>query len=101
MGLSRTVAPAFSLLIVCASGWAQTAQIQGTIQDSSGALVPAATVKVTQTDTGAVRSTASGADGSYVLANLPIGPGSPRIRWFSMTWPTLVVAVSTIPAFAC
>jgi Carboxypeptidase regulatory-like domain/TonB dependent receptor/TonB-dependent Receptor Plug Domain len=74
MVVSRIVPPAFSLLILCASGWAQTAQIQGTVQDSSGASVPAATVKVTQTDTGALRSTISSGDGSYILANLPVGP---------------------------
>src|SRR5215471_21311131 len=55
--------------------WAQTtAQIQGTIQDVSGSAVPGANVKATQTDTGAVRTTISDTDGTYVLANLPIGP---------------------------
>ena len=55
--------------------WAQTtAQIQGTIQDVSGSAVPGASVKATQTDTGAVRTTISNTDGTYVLANLPIGP---------------------------
>src|SRR5262245_13900175 len=51
-----------------------TAQIQGSVQDASGAAVPGADVKVTQTDTGAVRTTTSGADGRYVLPNLPVGP---------------------------
>ena len=36
--------------------------------------MPAAEVKVTQTDTGLVRATQTGADGSYVLPNLPVGP---------------------------
>ena len=57
--------------------WAQAqgaAQIQGTIQDASGSAVPGAEVKATQTDTGIVRTTVSGNDGSYVLPNLPIGP---------------------------
>ena len=51
-----------------------TAQIQGSVQDASGAAVPGAEVKATQTQTGALRTVTSGADGGYVLANLPIGP---------------------------
>ena len=51
-----------------------TAQIHGTIQDAFGAAVPGAEVKTTQTDTGFSRIVVSGADGSYVLTNLPIGP---------------------------
>jgi len=55
--------------------WAQsTAQIQGTVLDSTGSAVPGADVKATQTQTGAVRNVTSGADGTYVLSNLPIGP---------------------------
>jgi hypothetical protein len=55
--------------------WAQsTAQIHGSVQDSSGAAVPSAEIKATQTDTGFTRTVTSGADGGYVLTNLPIGP---------------------------
>jgi carboxypeptidase family protein len=53
---------------------ASTAQINGTVRDSSGLAVPGAAIKVTQTATGAVRTVASGTDGGYVLANLAIGP---------------------------
>src|SRR5215467_6464414 len=64
----------FLVALSCAL-WAQsTAQIQGSIQDASGSAVPGANVKATQTETGAVRATISDADGTYVLANLPIGP---------------------------
>src|SRR5690348_18359728 len=65
------------LLAVLSSclAWGQaTSQIQGTVHDETGASVPAAEVKATQTDTGISRSVQSAADGSYVLANLPIGP---------------------------
>jgi len=48
--------------------------MHGTVQDSSGSAVPGADVKATQTGTAAVRSTTSGADGSWVLTNLPVGP---------------------------
>ena len=42
--------------------------------DASGAAVPGAEIKATQTDTGITRTTATGASGDYVLANLPVGP---------------------------
>lgn len=66
------------LLLLCAVAvWGQSqnlSQIQGTIQDASGAPVPDAQVTATQTDTGVARTTNSGSDGTYVLPNLPIGP---------------------------
>ena len=51
-----------------------TSQIQGIVKDASGSAVPAADIKAIQTDTNLTRSTTSTADGTYVLANLPIGP---------------------------
>ena len=56
--------------------WGQgtTAQINGTVKDSSGLGVPGAAIKVTQTATGLVRTTSSNQDGLYTFANLPIGP---------------------------
>src|SRR5579883_2543969 len=53
---------------------ASTSQIQGVVQDASGLPVQGAVVKVTQTDTGVVRSATSSADGTYILPNLPVGP---------------------------
>jgi len=62
------------LCLISTPLWAQsTAQIHGTIRDSSGSVVPGAEVKATQTATGAVRVTTSGTDGGYVLAALPVG----------------------------
>ncbi|MBZ5601424.1 MAG: TonB-dependent receptor [Acidobacteriia bacterium] len=64
-------------LCLCAGVWAQavsTSQISGVVQDSTGLVVPGATVTVTQTATGLTRTTTSGGDGSYVLPNLPVGP---------------------------
>jgi Carboxypeptidase regulatory-like domain len=62
-------------IMFCAAGRAQsTAQMHGTVQDSSGSGVPGAEVKATQLSTGLVRTTVSGADGSWVLTNLPLGP---------------------------
>src|SRR5579871_6063762 len=51
-----------------------TSQISGTVRDSSGLAVFGATVQVTQSDTGAVRTVTTAADGAFVLASIPIGP---------------------------
>jgi len=51
-----------------------TIQISGVVQDSSGAVVPGAVITATQTDIGLTRSVSSGADGDYVMTQLPIGP---------------------------
>src|ERR1700690_1808342 len=72
----------FSRLIVCAviagvqlaGQVASVSQIRGAIQDSSGASIPGAEIKATQTATGAVRTVISDAAGNYVLPELPIGP---------------------------
>jgi hypothetical protein len=61
--------------LTSAAAWGQaTAQMHGTVKDASGAAVPGADVKATQTDTGLSRTTTSGADGGFVLTNLPLGP---------------------------
>src|SRR3954463_22875 len=66
-------------VIIClfgsGSAWAQaTAQISGTVKDSSGAVLPGVEVIATQTDTGVGRTAVSNETGSFVLANLPLGP---------------------------
>ena len=55
-------------------GQGSTAQIRGVIRDATGSVVAGAEVKVTQTATGAVRTTVTGEDGAYTLPSLPIGP---------------------------
>src|SRR5689334_19873160 len=63
------------LAVASATVWAQaTAQINGTIHDSSGAVLPGVEVKATQTDTGIVRTTISNETGNFVLPNLATGP---------------------------
>jgi len=72
-----TVTRILIFLSVGAMAWGQaqsSAQIQGTVQDSSGAAVPSADLKLTQTATGVVRTATTGVDGTYVVPNLPIGP---------------------------
>jgi hypothetical protein len=49
-------------------------QIVGVVMDPQGLGIPAAEVKAIQTETGFVRTAASGSDGHYILASLPVGP---------------------------
>jgi outer membrane receptor protein involved in Fe transport len=51
-----------------------TVQIAGSVQDSSGASVPDAIITATQTLTGFKRGVVSGAEGLYVIPQLPVGP---------------------------
>ncbi len=51
-----------------------TAQINGTVTDATGALLPGVDVTVTQTETSATRSGISNETGAFILQNIPIGP---------------------------
>src|SRR5688572_9601172 len=63
------------LLLASTNAWAQaTAQINGTVADSSGGVLPGVTVVAIQTETGFRREAVSDETGSYSLLNLPIGP---------------------------
>ncbi len=72
----RLALVAMMTLALCAGAHAQlsTATILGTITDANGAVIPNATVTVTQTDTNFTRSVKTGADGSYRDEFLPLGP---------------------------
>ena len=78
-------------LLTCASVWAQvTAQISGSVQDQTGALLPGAEITVTQIETGVTRTTITNENGYYVLPNLALGPyrleaGLPGFRTFVQT----------------
>ena len=77
--MSRTLRSAFLgllvLLLAASTGWAQsTAQINGTVADESGGVLPGATVTAIQTDTGLRREAVTDSDGAYTLTSLPIGP---------------------------
>jgi hypothetical protein len=62
-------------LAVAATSSAQnTAQINGTVTDSSGGVLPGVTVIAIQTNTGFRREGISTETGAYTLTNLPIGP---------------------------
>ena len=70
------------ILLLClhpASMFAQAsagavAQIAGSVSDPTGAVVSGAQVKATQTNTGFTRTGVTGANGTYVLPNLIVGP---------------------------
>jgi hypothetical protein len=64
----------FKLLIVslfCAACWSQgISTVNGSVTDSSGAVVAGAKIVATETETGLSRETVSNADGLYALTSL-------------------------------
>src|ERR1041385_6335214 len=88
--------------LTCASLWAQaTAEMSGTIRDSSGAVLPGVQVTATQTDTGISRTAVSNETGSYVLSNLAPGPyrleaALPGFRTYVQTGIVLQVNASPV-----
>src|SRR5512135_800017 len=62
------------ILFGCLSAFAQdTAQIVGTVTDSTGAVIPSAKITVTEPSKGIHRDLTSNAAGQFVAAALPIG----------------------------
>ena len=62
---------------LCSFSWSQslaTSQVSGSITDQTGAAVPTAQIKLTQTDTGQIHSVKSNGAGSYIVPDLPSGP---------------------------
>ncbi len=73
--ISRALLSLMVVLLAAANVWAQaTAQINGTVADSSGAVLPGVTVIAIQTETGFRRESVTDETGSYALLNLPTGP---------------------------
>ncbi|HJT89196.1 MAG TPA: TonB-dependent receptor, partial [Bryobacteraceae bacterium] len=98
----RLAVTLFVLSLACGIVFAQagaTSQITGIVKDASGAAVPGAQVKATQTDTGVARAAVTGPDGGYILANLPIGPYRLEASktGFSTLVQTLTLQVATSP----
>jgi hypothetical protein len=103
--MKRRITAFVVFLLVCSAGvWAQsaaTSQISGSVLDPTGATVPEAQIKLTQTDTGLVRTATSGSDGRYVVVSLPTGPyrmeiSKPGFTTFVQTG--IVLQVNTNPA---
>jgi hypothetical protein len=73
----RSIRLFICFLAIALAAWAQgvsTSQVSGTVQDSSGAAIANAQIRMVQTDTGAVRAIVSGPDGAFLFASLVIGP---------------------------
>ena len=88
----------FCLLVALApSVIAQTAgtgALTGTVTDSTGAVVPNATVTATSIDTGQVRTATTGSDGSYKFSLLP--PGNYRVKFGAAGFQTTEVSSVTV-----
>ena len=79
VALLRCFAIAGVILAACHPAPAQSvvgAQISGVVTDPTGAVIPSAQVKATQTESGQTRTTVSTSNGAYSLPNLPVGPYS-------------------------
>src|SRR5688500_18645265 len=73
--ISRALLALLVVLLAAADVWAQaTAQINGTVADSSGAVLPGVTVIAIQPQTGFRREAVTDDTGAYALLNLPTGP---------------------------
>jgi hypothetical protein len=68
--LSRAIG-LLALTVVSVTAQTTTGTFVGTVQDSSGAVVSGARIRVTNAGTGAVIETASNENGDYVVSNLP------------------------------
>ncbi|MDQ3258677.1 MAG: carboxypeptidase regulatory-like domain-containing protein [Acidobacteriota bacterium] len=63
----------FLMCVHVASAQTSVGQISGTITDSTGAVMPSATITVTNEATGLVRTATGDESGFYVITNLPAG----------------------------
>ena len=77
----RSLRPVLGAILVWllsrGTGWTQAvagSQLAGAVRDSSGGVLPGASVTILKTDTGMTRTVVTGPDGAYVFPNLPVGP---------------------------
>jgi hypothetical protein len=66
----RALLVSVSFLSLCSLGFAQSAQIQGQVSDSSGALIPKAAVRVVNQQTGTERKVSTNGSGQYSVPGL-------------------------------
>ncbi len=62
----------------CANAQVITASLQGIVEDSSGAVIPGAKIRVVNTATNVATAATTGADGAFVAPSLT--PGSYRVE---------------------
>src|SRR6266446_4159622 len=70
----------FLMLSLALVAQTTTGSIVGKVSDSTGAVVPNATVTVTNVDTGNTVKTTTNADGNYAVTPLPVGNYSVTIE---------------------
>jgi Carboxypeptidase regulatory-like domain len=66
----RVLGIAILACLIAAPAFAQQGQINGVVSDSSGGVIPGATITATETATGFVQTTVSGANGRYSFPSL-------------------------------
>ncbi|MBI4463927.1 MAG: carboxypeptidase regulatory-like domain-containing protein, partial [Acidobacteria bacterium] len=57
-----------------------TGTILGVVKDATGGVIPGASVTITATDTGMMRTGMTGADGAYRFPALPVGNYEVRVE---------------------
>jgi hypothetical protein len=73
--MQRVTLALISVFVFCGAVFGQaTAEISGTVRDESGAVIPGVSIKVTQTATGASRTTMANEEGRYIFPALALGP---------------------------
>jgi Carboxypeptidase regulatory-like domain len=73
---------------------ASTGALAGTVKDSSGAVIPNATVTAISVDTGQMRTTMTGADGAYKFSLLP--PGNYQVKAEAAGFGTVEIPSATV-----
>ena len=92
--VSMTLAASMSLFLLAiansrdAQAQVSGATLSGTVTDSTGALVPNASILIRNTDTGAVRNVATNGDGFYSAPNL--NPGNYEVKISSKGFSTML-----------
>ena len=99
--MTRTISNLFVLLCLLViispvHGQLNTATLSGTAADTTGGVLPGATITLTQVDTGRVRTTITNDEGRYVASSLAARGRSTfsELRWYppmeaakgSMSW---------------
>src|SRR5260370_10009735 len=71
--LIAVLAVSLVTFLPCSFAQKTTGDIDGTVTDQSGAVLPGCAMTLTNQATGAVRKTTSNAQGNYSFLNLPVG----------------------------
>jgi hypothetical protein len=83
--------------LLSVGGWAQGARggnVQGTVKDDTGGIIPGATITLTN-ESGTVQTTKAGSDGSYTFRGLPPGTYSVTSSYKGLQQATVLVVTVT------